>query len=41
VVVVLVYIHLLTPQEKVVDLVDLMLVQEMEVLSMQLLLIQH
>jgi hypothetical protein len=41
VVVVPVYIHLLTPQEKVVDLVDLMLVQEMEVLSMQLLLIQH
>jgi hypothetical protein len=40
VVVDLAYIHLLTPQEKVVDLVDLMLVQEMEVLSMQPLLIR-
>jgi hypothetical protein len=41
VVVDLVCIHLLIPQEKVVDLVDHMLVQEMEVLWMEPLLIQH
>jgi len=41
VVVVPVYIHLLTPQEKVVDLVDLMPVQEMEVLRTTIPLIRH
>jgi hypothetical protein len=41
VVVDLAYIHLLTPQEKVVALVDHTLVQEMEVLRTTIPLIQH